>query len=661
MKKQVAVIGAVLLSAAGAGAQTTPGTQEAGAESELLQLLNTRVTVASKKATTVIQSPGVVSLITRQEILDSGARDLIDVLRMVPGLDFAADVQGVVGPSMRGIWGYEGKILLLWDGQEMNETLYGTTEFGNHFPVEQFKQIEIIRGPGSSIYGGYAELGVIKVTTLGPEDLKGPAASVMNGSGSKATFHQQLSVITGGGDDFKYTASAFVGRGQRSDQDFQDSTGNTYNMKGQSDLRPLFFDVGMAWRELSFRYVGDRYATTQRDYFSQNTLRPYDLNFQSDNLELKYDWKFGDNLTLTPRYAYRNQHPWQTTDTTVDPVGGNEYFNIRTLRERAGLDLSWDARQDVNVLMGAEQIQDTAHIVDPTYFPNGAFNSTGTPEVHYTTNAAYAQVLWNTAFANLTVGARWEHNSYAGTSFVPRVAVTRSMGLWHFKVLYARAFKPPTIENIDANFDLTAPIVPEKTRTAEIEVGRQIGSGILNINVFDTRIDRPIVFYTTSASLQRYSNFDQTGSRGFEVEYKQKRRWGYLNASYSRYQARNDVPRYTVPGHSDSLLGLPTQKATLGAGIHFGEGWAIAPSLIYLGQRYGYAYSAAAGGPDLMTFDADTLVNLNLSRRVGPFTFSAGLFDALDRKPPFIQAYNAQHSPLPGPSREYVLKIRYNF
>ncbi|HEX9081280.1 MAG TPA: hypothetical protein VF768_03320, partial [Holophagaceae bacterium] len=102
-------------------------------------------------------------------------------------------------------------------------------------------------------------------------------------------------------------------------------------------------------------------------------------------------------------------------------------------------------------------------------------------------------------------------------------------------------------------------------------------------------------------------------------------------------------------------------KATLGAGVHLGEGWVIAPSLIYFGKRYGYDYSAAAGGPDLRTFDADTLVNLNVSRTLGLFTFSAGVFDALDRKPAFIQAYNAQHSPLPGPSREYVLKVRYNF
>ncbi len=82
-------------------------------ESDLMTLLNTPVTVASRKAMTTRESPGVITLITREEIQSMGARDLIDVLRMVPGLDFNYDVQGVVGPSMRGLWGYEGKMLLM--------------------------------------------------------------------------------------------------------------------------------------------------------------------------------------------------------------------------------------------------------------------------------------------------------------------------------------------------------------------------------------------------------------------------------------------------------------------------------------------------------------------------------------------------------------------
>src|ERR1700740_149535 len=120
-----------------------------GVPSELEKLINSLISVASKKPLNVRESPSIVTLVTAEEIKNSGARDLIDVLRLVPGVDFGVDVQGVVGIGMRGNWAHEGKVLILLDGQEMNEILYATTQFGNHFAVDQIKKIEIIRAPVS--------------------------------------------------------------------------------------------------------------------------------------------------------------------------------------------------------------------------------------------------------------------------------------------------------------------------------------------------------------------------------------------------------------------------------------------------------------------------------------------------------------------------------
>ncbi|HEX7413290.1 MAG TPA: TonB-dependent receptor plug domain-containing protein, partial [Bacteroidia bacterium] len=144
-----------------------------GIPSELEKLINSLISVASKKPLNVRESPSIVTLVTADEIKNSGARDLVDVLRLVPGIDFGMDVEGVVGIGMRGNWAHEGKVLLLLDGQEMNEILYATTQFGNHFPIDQIKKIEIIRGPGSAIYGGYAEYGVINIVTKQGGDING--------------------------------------------------------------------------------------------------------------------------------------------------------------------------------------------------------------------------------------------------------------------------------------------------------------------------------------------------------------------------------------------------------------------------------------------------------------------------------------------------------
>jgi outer membrane receptor for ferrienterochelin and colicin len=134
----------------------------------LEELLNIEVRVASGSKShglTTRESPSIVTLVTEEEIRKSGARDLIDVLRLVPGFEFGMDVQGAVGVGIRGNWGFEGKVLFLLDGQEMNDNSYGTLVLGNHFSVQQIKRVEIIRGPGSALYGGFAELSVINVIT----------------------------------------------------------------------------------------------------------------------------------------------------------------------------------------------------------------------------------------------------------------------------------------------------------------------------------------------------------------------------------------------------------------------------------------------------------------------------------------------------------------
>src|SRR5437764_2667312 len=125
------ILGGVLLAASLAQAQ--PG--DAGVpvvrdvdELSLEALLDTPVAIATKGARDVRETPGVVTAVTREEILASGARDLLEVLQLIPGFSFHVDVVGVVGVGFRGMWGHEGKLLLLIDGIEMNELLYQNTE-----------------------------------------------------------------------------------------------------------------------------------------------------------------------------------------------------------------------------------------------------------------------------------------------------------------------------------------------------------------------------------------------------------------------------------------------------------------------------------------------------------------------------------------------------
>src|SRR5262245_58403857 len=142
------VLVVLLLVTSLAGAEEPVPKKKDVRELSLEELLDTPISVASKaQARTARETPGVVTAMTREEIHASGARDLLEVLQLIPGFSFHSDVEGVVGAGFRGMWGHEGKVLLIVDGIELNELLYSTNPFGGHVPVQLIERVEVIRGP----------------------------------------------------------------------------------------------------------------------------------------------------------------------------------------------------------------------------------------------------------------------------------------------------------------------------------------------------------------------------------------------------------------------------------------------------------------------------------------------------------------------------------
>lgn len=117
------------------------------------------------------EAPSSVTVITADQIRQFGYRTLADALRSVRGLDVTYDRNytyvGVRGFSRPG--GYNDQILLLINGQRLNDHVYEAAELGTEFPldVDLIERIEIVRGPSSSLYGTCAFLAVINVITKG--------------------------------------------------------------------------------------------------------------------------------------------------------------------------------------------------------------------------------------------------------------------------------------------------------------------------------------------------------------------------------------------------------------------------------------------------------------------------------------------------------------
>jgi outer membrane receptor for ferrienterochelin and colicin len=627
-----------------------------GVSSELEKLINSLIGVASIKPLTGRESPSIISLITEEEIKSSGARDIMDVLSLVPGIDFGMDVEGVVGIGMRGNWAHEGKVLVLLDGQEMNENLFGTTQFGNHFPVDQIKKVEIIRGPGSAIYGGYAEYGVINIITKNGSDLNG--VNVTGSYGQMKDYYGSRGLSLAAGKKFgevQLSLSAYMSQGNRSDQEFSDFYGGSYNMAGNSGLNPANINAALGYKGLSVRYILDQYHITTGDGYDY--IKPvYKQQFNSSFAEIKYTWKLTDKFSLTPRVNYKQQSPWQTpADSTTE-----EYHKIVD-RYTGNLTFSYNVTRKINIIFGGEVYKDLANdVVDSSYFTNGE------KKVSYLNEAAFLQSVIKLRLVNIILGARFDNHSEYGYQFVPRLGLTKRIDNFHFKLLYSNSFRAPSIENI--NLKDSTGIKPENTSVIELELGYEIGrNSIVTVNLFDINTRNTIVYYfNDSTQMDAYHNIGETGSRGVEVEYKYRSKWGFINLNYSFYSVagKPKIADYEVPEDNTVLLAFPAHKANLGASLNVTKKFSINPSLTFRGERYGYTSVDTTGEALTEKFSPMTLANIYLRYQdlfIKGLDLGVGVYDLFDQRIKYIQPYNSSHAPLPGPSRELIVKLSYTF
>jgi len=625
----------------------------------LEQLLNARVSVTTKSSLATRDAPGVVTLVTRDEIEASGARDLIDVLRLVPGFEFGIDVKGVSSLGIRGIWGIEGKILVLWDGLEMQEDLFGSTQLGNHYPVDLIERIEIIRGPGSAIYGGNAELGVINIISRQASSLEGTCASFTFGHTSTTLSRINGSIaLSKTQGNLQLDLSLFAGRSIRSDQMFSDYlTGrldHSFDMTDQSGLAPLQLNLGLSVGGSTARLFVDRYTVTDRTHYGFNLPSAVPVNFETILFNIQHDFIISDSLTLVPSYTFKRNVPWETRDADYEPP---VYQDKWTVRHKISCSLDYVPSDKVSMKSGMEYFQNTGYADEKTFYSRDPAQKS----LSFSNFAVFSQGLFLFKPINVTIGARIDHNSETGTSFVPRAALTKTWGRFHVKVLASMAFRSPNIENISRY--ASTPLTPEKTEVYELEGGMKLGESFaISLNLFQITMKDPIVYAVDPIlKVGAYRNETRLGSNGFELSGLLKTGSLTTRFSYSLYNAhRNEIIDYRVVGDEHSYIGFPRHKITFSSTYSLKKTTTFNMSGTYLSKR-----AVDNNISRVQTTDAEKLL-LNAFINVRPLFFPGlsiglGVYDLGDSRYRFIQPYIGGSAPLPSLGREILLKISYAY
>jgi iron complex outermembrane receptor protein len=149
-------------------------------------LMSIEVTSVSRKEQKTSQAATAVFVISRDDIGHSGALNIPDLLRMVPGLDVAQIDAGKWAISARGFNGqYSNKLLVLVDGRTVYTPIFaGVFWDSQNIPLGSIDRVEVIRGPGAAVWGSNAVNGVINIITLSAAETPGGSITGSAGNGS---------------------------------------------------------------------------------------------------------------------------------------------------------------------------------------------------------------------------------------------------------------------------------------------------------------------------------------------------------------------------------------------------------------------------------------------------------------------------------------------
>ena len=405
------------------------------------------ISIAGFKSTTLRESPGIVTLILGEEIKNSGAKDLVDVLRSVPGFDFALDVTPTL--TVRGNTAHEAKILLLLDGHQINDVSLGYTLVFQRFPLSHIDRIEIIRGAGSAIYGGMAGLAVINIISRKPTSTQEVGFSSVFGNTTPTTLMRnnvEAYALTKFSNGLEVSLSGYRIEGKPSDRNIE--KGGLYDefidFKKRFNIKSTGFNVGIKFKKLDIGFMQNTYTTTLPQLGNAN------INVNGLFFNIGYRFDLGEKFVLYTKLNIKEQNPYNFSDIPLVPAIFNpsgtarlELITVSNTKDRR-ISLNaygiYQASENVMITIGTESYLDNTNYVSSTQkFLSGASS------INYQNIGVFAETSIKSQIANITIGARLDKYTNVEAVVVPRIAITRAFENVHVKAHYTQAIKTPTI------------------------------------------------------------------------------------------------------------------------------------------------------------------------------------------------------------------------
>ena len=519
-------------------------------EMELSELLQVTVTAPGKIAQTQTQSPSVVEIITREDIQAFGANSLLEVLdratsiNMLGSFFYPQNLAVIRGVQLTHS---NNDVLILINGRPLRDSFTGGQNFAlfTGFPLESVKQIEIIRGPGSPLYGTNAFVGVINITT--DTDKMEPEFTATLGSYNSQRLTYQSGFNSG---DWRTNLGMRLFKEDGWRFNAIDNSGNTGHFDTGENNHSLFvYSQSDLWK------VNALYVKSEQDFWgsvSSWSGPEQDTRVVKSTkalLDIGRTFRLSEQQRWEANLGYTSSHFSHYNYDAKSENWLGELTHHYTLDDKSHWLTGFTGwHQDVKTLDGLRDA------------PIPAFSRNW-----WTVYSQYQSI--SNEFVNWTVGVQVNKIPKVSANFVPRgsinIRLNDNSGL---KINYGEAFR--AAYSVETSFNLIVccdaqgnnrgglrgnpALEPEEIATEEIQYSYQSDSTQLNITAFRSKLTNLIERERAADRVLDFVNRGELDVLGGELEGKyQLRDATRITFSYTYQENESDgVSNYTLmPNH----------------------------------------------------------------------------------------------------------------
>ncbi len=506
----------------------------------LEELMQVKVTIASKTEETVAQAPSSVTVFTRHQIEALGITELGELLNYMVGTQMLFDVVPS-GPtrhtSVRGSIGFGNDVLYLLNGQRLNNYHNNAANMiYRRISLHHVERIEVIRGPGSALYGSGAFAGVVNVITTNANHERNDVTLEMGENQSiRATanlsHHAEkwgLALSAQTVSDEGQTYSGLYDRFKRTGGKARDPQ-RGHDLMLTAHYGHLKFSVFNTEHKTEDYYLFRGGLSPRNDLKTESTL--FDLSYQhSISDSLKGYYRLGmqrgtvDGVSLN---GAGNSVPFPQDDAFIGPNFEHEMRN-------GGAYWVWQAHPAHTLTFGFNREEAES----PHAYTQANYNVfAGRPPFPYLTtvtqlpgslvadekvviNSLFVQDEWRINDAwSLTSGGRYDDYNLADSVFSPKVAAVYRAGKRDtFKLLYGQAFNAPSLSVLYNTPGGNPKIQPTTLRSWEFAWWHERSDFRNGITLFYNEVNDAIALIPASGGSYLTVNADEQRTSGLELE-----------------------------------------------------------------------------------------------------------------------------------------------